>query len=99
MRFVPSVHQWPTIHRINADEHTEEIRALRNLKHTGLTSRAFRFDAHLAGPSEDLSRNQKRKGPCNNAVPRNIAPHEVIIVAAVTVAQKVRVVFVKSDTL
>jgi hypothetical protein len=57
VRLIPRVHQRASIHRVDADQDAEEIGALRNLKHTGLTRRALRFNPHLAGAGKNLSRD------------------------------------------
>ncbi len=97
MRLIARVHQRASIHRVDADQDAEEIRSLRNLKHTGLTYRALRFNPHLAGAGKNLSRNQKRQSSGDDAVPWDIAPHQVIIVATVAMTEKVGVIFIKPD--
>ena len=97
MRFVPRVDQGPAVHCVNAHQHAEKIRALRNLKYPRLSRRALRFDTHLAGASEDLARDEKRQNARDDPVPCDLATYQVIVVTAVTVADKIGVVLVKTD--
>ena len=97
MRLVARIDQRTTIHGVNTYQHTEKIRALRNLKNTRLARRALRFDAHLSCAGEDLACDEKRQNAGDDAVPCDPAAHQVIIVTAVTVPDKVAVVLVKTD--
>jgi len=97
MGLVARIDQRAAIHRVNTHQDTEKIRALRNLKHTGLTRRALRFNPHLAGAGKNLSRNQKRQSSGDDVVPWDIAPHQVIVVATVAMTEKVGVIFIKPD--
>src|SRR5437762_3055121 len=49
----------PPVHRVDANDHAEKIRALRNLINARLTRSAFSFHAHFAGAGENLARDQK----------------------------------------
>ena len=97
VRLIPRIHQRAAIHGVDADQNAKEIRSLRNLKYPGLTGRALRFNPHLAGASKNLSRDQKREGARDDAVPWDVAPHQVIIVATVAMTEKVGVIFIKPD--
>ncbi len=97
VRFVARVDERPPVHRVDAHEHAEKIRALRNLIHAGLTRRALRFDAHFSGSGKNLARDQKRQDAGNEPVPRHIPAHQVVVVTTVAVPDKVGVVFVKAN--
>jgi len=85
MRFIASVNQRASIHCIDTYEHGEEIRALGDLIDAGLTGRALRFNTHLARARKNLAGNQKRQHGSDDALPRNIATHQVIVMAPITV--------------
>src|SRR6266545_7304200 len=97
MRFVTRVDQRAAVHRIDAHNHAEEVRTLRDLIDAGLALRTLGFDAHLARTRENLASYKKRQHSSNNPVPRDIASHQVIVVATVTMPGKVGVVFVKPN--
>src|SRR5262249_7803986 len=97
MRLVACVDQKAPIHRIDAHNNAEKIRALRDLIDAGLALCALGFDAHFAGTRKDLASNEKWQHSSDNPIPRDIASHQVIVVATVTVPGKVRVVFVKTN--
>ena len=99
MRFVARVDQRPAIHRVDADHHAEKICALRNLINSRLTRSAFSLHAHFAGASENLTGNQERQNRADDPVPRHIALHQIIVVAAVAVSEEIGVVFVEADFL
>src|SRR5207244_13641438 len=99
VRFVAGVDERTPIHGVDADDHAEEIGALRDLKKSRLTRTAFAFYAHFAGARKNLARNQKRQNRRNDAIPRHIALHEVIVVTAVAVPEEIRVVFVEANFL
>ena len=58
---------------------------------------ALRFDTHLSGARENLTSDKKRQNAGNNSIPRDVTAHQIIVVTAVTVAGKIRIVFVKPD--
>ena len=97
MGLVARIDQRAAIHRVNTHQDTEKIRALRNLKNIRLTRSAFRFDTHFSSASEDLASDEKRQNTGDDVVPCDVATHEVIIVATVTVPDKVGIVFVKPN--
>src|SRR6266404_9470758 len=99
VRLVARVHDRPTIHRVDADEHAEEIGALRNLIDARLTGGALGFDAHFAGAGKNLPCNQKWKNAGDNSIPWNVAAHQIIVVATVAVTEEVGVVLVKANFL
>src|SRR5438270_5437498 len=99
VRFVAGVDERTAIHRVDADDHAEKIRALRNLINSRLTRTALAFDAHLSGAGENLAGDQERQNGADDAVPRHIAPHEIVVVATVTVPEEVGVVLVKANFL
>ena len=95
--FVASVDERAAIHRVDAHEHTEKIRALRNLKNPGCTGCALRFDPHLSSAGEDLARDKKWQDSGDDAIPCDFPTHQIIVVTAVTMPNKVSVVLVKTD--
>src|SRR5207237_8494762 len=84
---------------VNTDQGVEEIRRSAKLNTPGLPRCALRLNPHLAGAGKNLSRNQKRQSSGDDAIPWDIAPHQVIVVATVAVTEKVGVVFVEPDLL
>src|SRR5437763_15594184 len=91
VRFVAGVDERTAIHRVDADDHAEKIRALRNLINSRLARTALAFNAHLSGAGENLAGDQKGQDPADDAIPRHIAPHEIVVVATVTVSKKIGV--------
>ena len=77
----------------------KEIGALRNLVNPRLPRCALRLDPHLARAGEDLSGDEKRKDSGDNPVPRHISPHQVVVVATITVSRKIGVVLVEPHCL
>ncbi len=59
VRFVARVDERAAVHRVDADDHAEEIRPLRNLVQARLTGDALRLDAHLARARENLARDEE----------------------------------------
>ena len=96
MRLVAGVYERTLVHRIDAHEHAEEVGALRNLKHSRLPGRAFPFDPELARAGENLPCDQKWQNARDELVPRDIAPHQVIVVAPIAMPGEVGVVLVQA---
>ena len=61
VRFVARVDERTAVHRVDADHHTEEIRALRNLVEPRLAGDALGLDAHLARAGKNLPGDEKRQ--------------------------------------
>jgi hypothetical protein len=97
MGLVARIDQRAAIHCVNAHQDTEKIRALRNLKNIRLARCAFRFDTHFSSAGEDLAGDEKWQNTGNDVVPCDVATHQVIIVATVTVPDKVGIVLVKPN--
>src|SRR5215813_6178643 len=97
MRLVASIDQRAAIHRIDAHNHAEKIGTLRDLIDAGLALCTLGFNSHLAGACENLPGNEKWQHSSNDPIPRDIASHQVIVVATVTVTGKVGIVFVKAN--
>src|SRR3546814_5943922 len=66
--------------------------------HVG-AGQAGRLGADLAGPGEDLPRDEVRHHVAHDLAERHGAIHEVVLVAAVAVALAIRVVLVDDDLL
>ena len=99
MWFVAGIHQRPLIHRIDTDQDGKKIGALRDLISPGLSSRALRFDSHLARAGENLPSNKKREDAADDPVPWHVAAHQVIVMATITMTRKVGVVLIKPHHL
>src|SRR3954471_5753880 len=99
VRLITRIHERSFVHRIDAHEHAEEIRALRDLVNPWLTSRALGFDPELARSGKNLARDEKRDHTRHDLIPRHITSHQVVVVAAITVTDKIRVVFVEANLL
>src|SRR5437667_151210 len=80
------------VHRVYAREHLEEIAALCELEDAGLRGAVFALDAEFSSADEKLPRREERNAVAHDALPRDFAAHEEIIVAAVAVALEVGVV-------
>ena len=97
VRLVTRVNQRAAIHCIDAHNHTEKISTLRDLIDAGLALRALGFDTHLASACGNLTSNEERQHSSDDLVPRDIASHQIIVVATVTVPCKISIIFVKPD--
>src|SRR4030095_8891636 len=91
------INQRAAIHCVNTHQDAEKIRALRNLKNIRLTRSAFRFDTHFSSACEDWAGDEERQNTGDDTIPCDVAAHQVIIVAAVTVPDKVGIVLVKPN--
>src|SRR4051812_26307878 len=96
MRLVARIDNRPPLHRIDTLQFAEEIAPLRYLK-GGRDKSIFRFHRELSRPGNDLARDQKRLNPIGEIVPRQRTGQQVILMAAVAMAQEIRVVFVKPN--
>ncbi len=63
----------------------------------GLARGPLAFHAHLAGAGVNLARHEERHDAGDDALPGDIAAHEVIVMAAVGVADEIGVVLVEAD--
>src|SRR5438270_3334707 len=97
MRLVTRVDQRAPIHRVDAHNDTEKICPLANLINARLALTTLGFDAHFPRAGEDLSSDEKRQNTGDDLVPRDIASHQVIVVATVTVSGKVGIVLVEAN--
>src|SRR6185369_10438098 len=97
MRFIACIDQRTTIHRIDAYNDAEKIGTLRNLKDSRIPPAAFAFNPHFPGAAKDLASDQKRQNTGNDPIPRNVAGHQVIVMATVAVPGKISVVLIKAD--
>src|SRR5215207_5021551 len=97
MRLIARVDQRPTIHRIDAYHHAEEIGTLRNLIDSRIPLAALTFNSHFPRAGENLASDKKRQDARDDPIPWDIAGHQVIVMATVAVAGKIGVVLVKTD--
>src|SRR5204862_6817744 len=97
MRLVTRIDQRAPIHRVDAHDNTEKISTLRDLINAQFALPAFYVHTHFARLRENLSRDEKRQDTGDNLVPGDIATHQVIIVATVTVPGEIGVVFVEPN--
>ena len=97
MRLVTRVDQRSPIHRVDANNHTEKIGALRDLINARLALPALRLNTHLAGARENLSRDEKRQNTGDDFVPCDVATHQVVVVTTVTVPGEVGIVLVEPN--
>src|SRR5436309_14369126 len=97
MRLIARVDQRTAIHRVDAYHHAEKIGALRNLIDSRIPLAAFAFNPHFARAGENLASDKKRQDAGNDAIPRDIANHQVIVMATVAVTGKIGVVLIETD--
>ena len=96
VRLVAGVNQRAAVHRVDADQLGEEIGALGNLEAARATV-VLAFPADLARAGVELARDEEGRHGVDEALPRDDAGDEVIVVAAVAVAAEVGVVLVELD--
>ena len=94
---VAGVDDGAAVHCVDGNQDAEKIRALGNLEKAGLAGSLLPFHAHLAGAGVNLPGDEKRDDAGDDAIPRDVAAHEVIVMAAVGVADEIGVVLVEAN--
>src|ERR1700674_3783568 len=97
VRFVTRMDNRAPVHRVDTDQDTKKIGALRDLENARLTRRAFAFNAHFTRAGKYLASDEKWNHFVDQPVPGDSPAHEIVVMATVTVSDKIGIVFVESD--
>src|SRR6516162_2683176 len=94
---VSRIHNGPAIHRVDADQHTKKIRSLRDLKNSRLPGCALALNSEFARARINLAGDEKGNNITHQTIPGNGPAHQIVVVAAVTVTDKIGVILVQPD--
>src|SRR4030095_14191404 len=97
MRLIACVDQRTTDPRVEANHDAEKIGAVGTLRDSRITLAALALNPHFPRAGENLASDKKRQDAGDDPIPRDIAGHQVIVMATVAVASKIGVVLVKAD--
>ena len=95
VRFVPRIQNRPVVHRVDAQIRLHKVGSLGQLIVARHESALLTFHADLAGSSNDLPADKERQQPRSQRREGNRPREKIVIVTAVTVSVKVRVVLVE----